>query len=547
LLVAVLNSSDGGVLLESPRALATGSLFDLRMKLPHDKAWLTYEGKVMWTEARPEKRSCFRLGVEVQRATTAERVSPRAISRRRKRMWTSELEFLLQSQLVRVAPEAAKCCLLNSMSQRCLSAGDRLISQGDEGDSLYVVQDGSCVVSIEKDGRRYPLTRLKTGDIVGEMALLTGERRTAHVDAETDMTVWCLTRANFDALCVEYPGLRGFLTELATDRFSTERVTAERTIGKYVIQERLGCGGWSIVYKGIHGSLNMPVAIKMLKHTMAMNPEFIEKFKKEAQTIAALNHPNIVRIYDIEERYRTIFIVMEHLEGMPLDHVLQTVPRLPLPRVLDILIQICRGLAHAHEKGIIHQDIKSANIFIQPDDRARIVDFGLSYPPGTVDFTLPETVCCMAPEQIEGKGVDERTDIYSLGIMAYEMVAGQRPYPEDDISKVLDLHVHEDVPDPRRVVPDLPEELCHFIRRATERDPAARYKNAGEALRDLQPLAERMGVGRAPHLGEQRKNMILSLFYKEEHQLTLNRLVEELSRELEKIGAVLRAADFKDV
>jgi serine/threonine protein kinase len=153
----------------------------------------------------------------------------------------------------------------------------------------------------------------------------------------------------------------------------------------------------------------------------------------------------------------------------------------------------------------------------------------------------------MAPEQIEGKGVDERTDIYSLGIMAYEMVAGQRPYPEDDISKVLDLHVHEDVPDPRRVVPDLPEELCHFIRRATERDPAARYKNAGEALRDLQPLAERMGVGRAPHLGEQRKNMILSLFYKEEHQLTLNRLVEELSRELEKIGAVLRAADFKDV
>jgi hypothetical protein len=96
-------------------------------------------------------------------------------------------------------------------------------------------------------------------------------------------------------------------------------------------------------------------------------------------------------------------------------------------------------------------------------------------------------------------------------------------------------------------VPDLPEELCHFIRRATERDPAARYKSAWEALHSLQPLAERMGVGGAPHLREQRKNMILSLFYKEEHQLTLNRLVEELSRELEKIGAVLRAADFKDV
>lgn len=547
LLVAVLNSSDGGVLLESPRELAVGSMFDLRMKLPYDKAWLTYEGKVMWSETRPEKRSCFRLGVEVQRATTGERVSPQVISRRRKRMWTSELEFLLQSQLVRVAPEAAKCCLLNCVSRRCLSAGDRLISQGDEGDSLYVVQDGSCIASVEKDGVHYPVNRLRAGDIVGEMALLTGERRTAHVDAETDMTVWCLTRANFDALCGEYPGLRSFLTELATHRFSTERVTAERTIGKYVIQERLGFGGWSIVYKGIHAGLNMPVVIKMLKHTMAMHPEFIEKFKKEAQTIAGLNHQNIVRIYDIEERYRTIFIVMEHLEGMPLDHVLQTMPGLPLPRVLDILIQICSGLAHAHEKGIIHQDIKSANIFIQPDDRAKIVDFGLSYPPGAVDCTLPETVCYMAPEQIEGKGADERTDIYSLGIMAYEMVTGRRPYPEEDLAKLMDLHLHEDVPDPRVLVPDLPDDVHRFIRRATERDPAARYKSAGEALRELQPLAERMGVRRQPHLREQRKNMILSLFYKEEHQLTLNRLVEELSRELEKIGAVLRAADFKDV
>jgi len=215
--------------------------------------------------------------------------------------------------------------------------------------------------------------------------------------------------------------------------------------------------------------------------------------------------------------------------------------------VLDILIQICSGLAHAHGKGIVHQDIKSANIFIQPDDRARIVDFGLSYPPGMVDFTLPETVCYMAPEQLEAKGVDERTDIYSLGIMAYEMVTGRRPYPEDDLAKLMDLHVHEDVPDPRLLVPDLPDEVHRFIRRATERDPAARYRSAREALRDLQPLAERMGVGGAPHLREQRKNMILSLFYKEEHQLMLNRLVEELSRELEKIGAVLRAADFKDV
>ena len=547
LLVSVINSSDGGLLLEASRVLDVGSLFDMRMKLPDSKVWLTYSGRVAWNQKKPMRLNCFLLGVELRKEATREAVSPHGISTQRKRIWPSELEFLLQTPLLRATPDTAKCCLLNCMSQKTVAAGERFISQGDERDSMYVIQEGACVASVEKDGVNYPINRLKAGDIVGEMALLTGGRRTAHVDAEEDMKVWRLTSSRFDALCEEYPGLRGFLTELATHRFSTERVTAERTIGKYVIQERLGFGGWSIVYKGIHAGLNMPVVIKMLKHTMAMHPEFIEKFKKEAQTIAGLNHPNIVRIYDIEERYRTIFIVMEHLEGMPLDHVLQTMPRLPLPRVLDILIQICSGLAHAHGKGIVHQDIKSANIFIQPDDRARIVDFGLSYPPGTVEFALPETVCCMAPEQIEGKGMDERSDIYSLGIMAYEMVTGRRAYPEEDPAKLMDLHVHEDVPDPRVLVPDLPDEVHRFIRRATERDPEARYQSVGEALHELQPLAQRMGVRREPHLRERRKMMILSLFYQEGHQLTLNRLVEELSRELEKIGAVLRAADFKDV
>jgi len=547
LLVSVINSSDGGLLLEASRALEVGSPFDLRMKLPDSKIWLTYDGKVIWTQKKPMRMSCFLLGVELRKGATREPVSPHGISTQRKRIWPSEVEFLLQTPLLLATPDAAKCCLLNCMSQNTVSAGERFISQGDERDSMYVIQEGCCVASVEKDGVNYPINRLKAGDIVGEMALLTGGRRTAHVDAEEDMKVWRLTAARFDDLCEEYPGLRDFLTELATQRFTTERVTAERTVGKYIIQERLGRGGWSIVYKGIHGNLNMPVAIKMLKHTMAMHPEFLEKFKNEARTIANLNHESIVKIYDIEELYRTIFIVMEYLDGVPLDHLLERTPRLPLARVVDILMQVCAGLAYAHEKGIVHQDIKPANIFIQPVERAKIVDFGLSLPPGTAAFTVSESAHYMAPEQIKGEPMDARSDIYSLGIMAYEMVAGRRPYPEDDISKLLDMHVHEDVPDVRGVVPDLPDELCYFIRRATDRDRTARFKSAWEACRSLQPLAERMGVGGAAHLREHRKNMILSLFYKEEHQLTLNRLVEELSRELEKIGATLRAADFKDV
>jgi serine/threonine protein kinase len=260
-----------------------------------------------------------------------------------------------------------------------------------------------------------------------------------------------------------------------------------------------------------------------------------------------LNNENIVKVYDIEELFRTIFIIMEYLEGVSLEHLLSRIRKLSANEVLNILLQVCNGLGYAHERGIVHQDIKPANVFIQSDGQAKIVDFGLSCPPGTADCCLPGTVYYMSPEQIEGESVDERTDIYSLGIMAYEMVTGQRPYPEDDLATLLDLHVHEDVPDPRTLVPDLPNELHYFIRRSTQRDPSARFKTVWEVLRDLQPFADKLGVERQPRGGHQRKMMSLSVFYQEEHQLLLNRLVEEFSNELQKIGLVLRAADFKDV
>ncbi|KPK29345.1 MAG: hypothetical protein AMK69_06915 [Nitrospira bacterium SG8_3] len=325
-------------------------------------------------------------------------------------------------------------------------------------------------------------------------------------------------------------------------------MTADRTIGKYVITEILGRGGYSNVYRGTHASLNMPVAIKMLNHDMAMDPEFSEKFRNEAKTIARLNHENIIKVYDIEELYRTIFIIMEFLEGVPLDYVMEKMERLPPRRVLDIVLQLCAGLAYAHENGIVHQDIKPGNIFIQPDYRAKIVDFGLAVRPGTVDdLCWPGSVLYAPPEKIQGDPVDERSDIYALGITTYEMVTGQRPFVGNDPSEVMSLHVNKDVPDPRRSIPDLPEELSHFILRATKRDPSERYDNVPQILNELQPLAQQMGLMRHLQVKEQRKMMSLFLFYQDEHQLTLKRLVEEFTNELKKIGADIRAADFKDI
>jgi len=547
LLVYLLNLSEGGALLESLQKLDIRAEVDLWTRVPQRKDWQAVRGKVVWTEPSPIKSGSYLLGVVfLEVAPSAERTRPLSGPRKR-RMYPDDLEFLITSPLFDVIPLEARCHLLDRMTPIHVKTGERFISQGDEGDTFYIIQEGSCAVNVEKNGTRHLISRLRSGDIVGEIALLTGEPRTANVDAETDMVLWSLTRKQFDSLCTYNPDLLDFLTELVTRRFSTEKVTANKTIGKYLISEVIGRGGWSIVYKGLHKSLNMPVAIKMLKHDMAMNEDFAEKFHNEAKTIALLNHDNIVRVYDIEELYRTIFIIMEYLEGLTLDYILYRMPKLTITKALDILLQVCTGLSYAHDQGIIHQDIKPANIFIQLDGRTKIVDFGLSCPPGTIDFCLPGTIYYMSPEQIEGETVDERTDIYSFGIMAYEMLTGQRPYLEEDPAKLMELHLTADVPDPRTVVPDLPQELYYFIKRATQKDTSARFKSVWEIIRDLQPLADKLGIEGRPQTDKRQKMLSLSLFYETEQLLRLNKLVEKFNREVNEIGAKLEIRNLDKV
>jgi len=546
-IINVLNRSEGGLLVESSTEFKVGNPVHIQIQIPDKKLWQAFQGRVRWKDTSDGERINYLHGIKFESTEVPIEVAIHKPKVRKKRMYPSDLEFMMQTDLFDSISQEAKCPFLNCMTPKKIKAGERIISQGDEGDTFFIIQEGACLVSVEKDGTSHPVARLGAGDVVGEMAILTGEHRFANVDAETDMDIWCITRAHFDLLCEQYPDLRSFLTKVITRRFSVEGPIAERTIGKYLINEYIGRGGWSIVYRGVHQSLNMPVAIKMLRHDMAMNPAFLEKFRDEAKTIARLNHENIVKVYDIEELYRTTFIIMEYLEGAPLDHVLEKMQKLPLSSVLDILFQTCAGLTYAHSEGIVHQDIKPDNIFIQPDNRIKIVDFGLACRPGTSQSSMTGTFFYMSPEQIEGDPIDERTDIYSLGITAYEMITGERPFPENSIAEALVMRLREEIPDPRDLVPDLPDELATFILRATRIEPNERYENVTQILNDLEPLAQKMDLKGQPDIREQRKMMSLFLFYQDEHQLMLNQLVENFSNELKKMGAVLRVADFKDV
>ena len=545
LFVDIHNLSQGGVLIECSRELDVSSHLFLLRYSPCLTEWEEQPVRAAWVE-KSVKTGQYLMGLEflpVAQTTgdfndkIAEHPSPQP----------SDLSFLLNTPFFGSLPRGAACHLLNCLSSRTFKGGEKLITQGDEADDLYLIQKGECSVSVELNEQLTQIARLREGDVVGEMAVLTGQPRNAHVHAETDMKVWALGKKQFEEVSAAFPDLRYFLTELLTHRFESQPLYGDRSIGRYIIRRMIGKGGWSIVYHGVHQTLNFPVAVKMLKHTMAMEPGFMEKFRDEAKVIAQLSHKNIVHVYDIEELYRTMFIVMEYLEGQSLEDILKHTGALPIPRTVDFLVQICKGLAYAHEKGIIHQDIKPANLFLLQDGQIKILDFGLACTSGSEDLGLCGTIYYAAPEQLEGTPLDAQTDLYALGLTAFEMVTGKRPFPEDDLNALVEMHLNEDIPDPAAMVPDLPEPLRRFILKACQRSRSLRYGSVVEGLQDLLPLHQQYLSTVGGTAFEKRKLTSLTLLYRDEHQVALNQLLEDFGNKLEDLGVMIKTATFEVV
>jgi CRP-like cAMP-binding protein len=437
--------------------------------------------------------------------------------------------------------------LASKVKCKIVAAGERFITQGDVQKTAYLIQRGACLLVVEKEGELHPVGHLGRGDIVGIRSFLTGEPQSAHAESETAMELWALDKGLFDNISKEDPDLLEFLTELVVSRFDSKRPTADRVIGKYMATDIIGRGGYSIVYRGLNTDLSMPVAIKMLKHNLAMNPDFINGFRNEAKTIASLRHENILRVYDIEERYKTVFIIEEMVEGESLTNMLQRLNCIPSKLAISFLIQLCSGLEYAHKKGIIHRDINPSNIFIQQNDRPKILDFGLSCPIGTEDFATFGTMAYMAPEQIESDPMDQRTDIYAMGITAFEMLTGQRPFRETDPQKLIDLHLNCGIPDPADVVPNISEPLRQFILKACRRNPDQRYQTVTQALDDLNRLADELGIGSKQPVNEKMNMASLFMVYKENQQAAVEQLIQSLRTQARELGIDLKAADLSEL
>lgn len=264
--------------------------------------------------------------------------------------------------------------------------------------------------------------------------------------------------------------------------------------GRYEITELIGEGGMADVYRATDVVDNKTVAVKILKKEFAENEEFLRRFRNESKAIAVLSHPNIVKIYDVGFSERIQFIVMEYIDGITLNEYMEQQGQLGWKDAVHFILQILRALQHAHSKGIVHRDIKPQNIMMLRDGTIKVMDFGIAKFAREDGKTGTDkaigTVHYISPEQARGAATDAKSDIYSVGVMLYEMLTGKKPFDTDNPVSIAVMHMQAKVPLPHTVRPDIQVGLEEIILKAMEKDPVNRYQSARDMMDDLQTFKE---------------------------------------------------------
>lgn len=322
-------------------------------------------------------------------------------------------------------------------------------------------------------------------------------------------------RQQVEALLASHEGAPSFLeepaVEVAAQMMAQEQAKVEigQSIGPYMIVSHLGAGGMGEVYLAEDSRLGRRVALKLLPDYFTADQERVRRFKQEARAASALSHPNVATIYEIGEAEETMYMAMEYVEGQTLEAKINGQP-LETGELLDIAVQVADAIEEAHAKGIMHRDIKPGNIMVSVRGRAKVLDFGLAKMTGPEEQALRSdvsaqaktepgrvmgTVAYMSPEQALGREVDHRTDIFSLGVVMYEMATGQRPFTGSTTGEMLDQIIHAEPEPIVRFNANAPTELERIIRKCLEKDRERRYRSARELLIDLKNLRQALESG----------------------------------------------------
>ena len=262
-----------------------------------------------------------------------------------------------------------------------------------------------------------------------------------------------------------------------------DNLIGKRLDGRYQIESLVGMGGMANVYRGTDTKTGNAIAVKVLKEEFLDNEELVRRFKNESKAISILNHPNIVKVYDVSVTDRLQYIVMEYVDGITLkEYLKQRGGALTWKETVHFATQVLSALQHAHSKGIIHRDVKPQNIMLLADGSIKMMDFGIARFSRAQSQTVSDkaigSVHYISPEQAKGDKTDARTDIYSVGVMLYEMLSGKLPFDGDGAVSIAIMQISDKAKPLAQVAPNVPEALCQITEKAMEKDPANRYQAA---------------------------------------------------------------------
>jgi eukaryotic-like serine/threonine-protein kinase len=285
-----------------------------------------------------------------------------------------------------------------------------------------------------------------------------------------------------------------------------ERLSSTVLSGRYRLESKLGSGGMSTVYLALDEVLDRPVAVKLLHREISDEADQLERFRREARAAARLSHPNLVGVIDAGEDDGRPYIVFEYIDGRTLKRQIQEQGPLPVDEAVAYAIEIGRGLTAAHARKLVHRDVKPQNVLIDPDGRAKVTDFGiarsLEQKGMTATGRVLGTTDYVSPEQAMGEDVDERSDVYSLGVVLYEMLTGDVPFQAETQVGVAMKHVNEPMPDVQAKRPEVSAVVASVVDRATTKDPRDRYNTVAEMVRDLEQTLEVEAARRGGTSGE---------------------------------------------
>ena len=286
---------------------------------------------------------------------------------------------------------------------------------------------------------------------------------------------------------------------------------AMKTLGKFEILEKLGQGAMGVVYKARDPLIGRLVALKTITTGLAEDPSLLERFYREAHSAGALQHPNIVTIYELGEADKTPFIAMEYLNGSSLDKLVKSRQTLPLSQKVGYIAYLCRALAYAHKQGVVHRDIKPGNVMVTSDGTVKVVDFGIARiaeNSKSQSGLLIGTLGYMSPQQLEGRRADAKSDIWAAGILFYELLAHRRPFDGDNYGALMLNIMTQTMPPLSEAAPGTPPDVAAVVERMLRKDPDERFQSMEEALIDLEPVWRGLQRSEASDLIEASRKML---------------------------------------